>query len=544
METSVVKANTRRKVYGTNPEKLLNGDGVGRKLKVAISYPPIVNKYGQKAMVSQNRNVQYFKTPTYLIPVVHAQAATWIRNLGHDLYWDDGNSQLKTLDGWKSDLIAYNPDVVVFESTTPVMKFYWDLTTELKRKLPKTIFIMTGYHSMRKPEETMRECPVDVVLRSNHIDFVLSKVIPFISKNENWRETCEQDGLYIRKDNGEIRQTGNFKQVEPLDNSPLVDRDLVQWKRYAYENGNFLQTPGTYASSVIRDCMFGKCTFCRYNGPDLTFSLMSVERSLNEYQDLIENHGVKEIFDDSGVWYRGEEAREFARGIIKRGLHKKGCYFGINTRFEYLDEETIKLMGEANFRFVLIGLEAIDAETLLRLNKGYQTNHIDQCLTWMTKYGMHPHLTIMVGYHWQTKEQLDLTVREVKRLMFSGLARTLQVTLCTPLDYTPYHQECIEKGVLLTTNYDDHDMSKLIVKTPMPHDYYYDAVKEIYSIAFHPKFILRQVMFLFKFKKKEWQFLFTYGWRAIRRVRNHIYNLTVAHTANAGAKKLEADTAH
>lgn len=495
-------------------------------MKIAISYPPIVNDLGQKAMVSQNRNVQYFKEPTYLLPVIHAQAATWLRDEGYEVYWDDGNAQLKSYEMWFDDLITANPDIIVFESTTPVMKFYWQTISKVKEALPESIVIMTGYHSMRMPEETLNESPADIVLRSNHIDFVLARLVPYIQNNPDWRTTCKQEGLVIRTEVGQIRNTGNFRQVEPIEKSPLVDRDLVQWKRYAYENGNFLQTPGTYATSVIRDCMFGKCTFCRYNGPDLTFSMMDVERSLDEYERLINEYGVKEIFDDSGVWYRGKEAREFAQGIIARGLHKKGCYFGINTRFEYLDEETIKLMGKANFRFVLLGYEAADDETLQRLNKGYQLQHVENCLKWLTKYGMHPHLTIMVGYYWQTQEQLDRTVSEVKRLMLEGLARTLQVTLCTPLDYTPYHKECIEKGVLLTDNYDDFDMSKLIVKTPIPHDAYYKAVREMYSVAFNPLFIWRQCLFLFKFKKKEWQFLFTYGIRAIRRVRQHIFNLT------------------
>ena len=82
----------------------------------------------------------------------------------------------------------------------------------------------------------------------------------------------------------------------------------------------------------------------------------------------------------------------------------------------------------------------------------------------MKKHGLHPHLTIMVGYYWKMKNVKE-TVDFVKELMFSGLARTLQVTLCTPLDYTPYHQECIDKNVLLTKEYEDYDMSKLIVKT-------------------------------------------------------------------------------
>jgi len=506
-------------------------------MRVAISYPPIVNELGQVAMVSQNRNVQYFKKPTYLLPVIHAQAATWLRSLGVEVRWDDGNAQGKSFDQWYSELLVWKPDIVVFESTTPVMKFYWRLTNRLKGDLPDTVVVMTGFHSMRKPKETLENSRTDVVLRSNHVDFALKRLVPYIAEHAGWRSSCDIEGLWIRLDDKEFRDTGNFRQVEPLENSPDVDRDLVQWKNYAFENGNFLQTPGTYATSVIRDCMFGKCTFCRYNGPDLTFSIRPVEQSLNEYQRLIEDYGVREIFDDSGVWYRGKQAREFAQGVIDRGLHKKGVYFGFNTRFAYLDEETIKLLGKANFRFVLIGLEAADEFTLRKLNKGYLPKHILPNLEWFTRYGLHPHLTIMVGYHWQTREQLKETVDLTREIMFKGLARTLQVTLCTPLDFTPYHQECINEGVMLTENYDDFDMSKIIVKTPIPHEEYYKAIRDMYGVALDPRFLARQVRFLASGRKRDWQFLFSYGWRALRRVRNHIFNLTQARTlAPAGHK--------
>lgn len=495
-------------------------------MKISISYPPIINERGQKAMVSQNRNVQYFKKPTYLLPVTYAQAASWLKNTGFDVRWDDGNAQLKTLERWQRDLEEWCPDIIVFESTTPVMKHYWKTVDRLKKSIPNCIIIMTGYHSNRQPTETLENSKIDIVLTSSNVDFVLNRLCEQIRDKKDWREVITVEGLIIRMQDGSFKNTGSFRQVEHLDKSPLIDRDLVNWTDYAYENGNFLQTPGTYASSVIRDCIFGKCTFCRYNGNEMTFSSMSITKSLDEYETLINKYGVKEIFDDSGVWYRGKEARDFAIGIIERGLHKKGCYFGFNTRFEYLDKETIKLLAKANFRFILIGYEAADTETLTRLKKGYQIQHVDNCLKWMKEYGLHPHLTIMVGYYWQTKEQLDKTVSEVKKLMFDGLARTLQVTICTPLDYTPYHKECIDRGVLLTDNYDDHDMSKVIVKTPIEHKEYYNAIREMYSIAFHPKFILRQLIFLLNFRKRDWQFLFTYGFRAIRRVNQHIFNLT------------------
>ena len=86
--------------------------------------------------------------------------------------------------------------------------------------------------------------------------------------------------------------------------------------------------------------------------------------------------------------------------------------------------------------------------------------------------------------------------------------------------------ECIEKGVLLTNDYDDFDMSRLIVKTPIPHVQYYRAIRDMYGVAFSPRFIWRQFLFLFSGRKRDWQFIFTYGVRAVRRVRQHIFNLT------------------
>jgi len=48
-------------------------------MKIAISFPPITNSLGQKAMVAQNRNVQYFSVPTYLLGITYAQAATSLK---------------------------------------------------------------------------------------------------------------------------------------------------------------------------------------------------------------------------------------------------------------------------------------------------------------------------------------------------------------------------------------------------------------------------------------------------------------------------------
>ena len=113
-------------------------------MKIAISYPPIVNDHGQKAMVSQNRNVEFFKEPTYLLPVTYAQAATDLKEMGYEVYWDDGNAQLKSFDKWLEDLVNENPNIVVFESTTPVMKFYWQTVDKVKKAIANKNPVVIG----------------------------------------------------------------------------------------------------------------------------------------------------------------------------------------------------------------------------------------------------------------------------------------------------------------------------------------------------------------------------------------------------------------
>ena len=58
-------------------------------MKIAIAYPPLNAKKGAP-LLSQNRQFQYFKEPTYIYPVVPAQAATLLKKAGHEVFWIDG----------------------------------------------------------------------------------------------------------------------------------------------------------------------------------------------------------------------------------------------------------------------------------------------------------------------------------------------------------------------------------------------------------------------------------------------------------------------
>ena len=57
-------------------------------MKVMISYPPISKEKGCPTL-GQNRQFQYFRSPTYIYPVVPATAATLLKENGFEVIWND-----------------------------------------------------------------------------------------------------------------------------------------------------------------------------------------------------------------------------------------------------------------------------------------------------------------------------------------------------------------------------------------------------------------------------------------------------------------------
>ena len=58
-------------------------------MRIAIAYPPLRSGKGV-ALLTQNRQFQWFSRPTYIFPVVPATAATMLRKAGHDVLFLDG----------------------------------------------------------------------------------------------------------------------------------------------------------------------------------------------------------------------------------------------------------------------------------------------------------------------------------------------------------------------------------------------------------------------------------------------------------------------
>jgi len=139
-------------------------------MKVIISYPPLNNEKGCPTL-GQNRQFQYFKDPTFIYPVVPATAATMLKQAGFEVIWNDclakGWNYAQFLEFIKKE----QPDLVAFETKTPVVKQHWKIINDIKESTrglsPKwavPVIVLFGDHVTALPEESFANSEVDFVI--------------------------------------------------------------------------------------------------------------------------------------------------------------------------------------------------------------------------------------------------------------------------------------------------------------------------------------------------------------------------------------------
>ena len=479
-------------------------------MKVVIGYPPIDTNKGTP-LLSQNRQFQYFNSPTYIYPMVPAYAASLAKQNGYEVVWMDGIAEKKTYSMWLSELMQEAPDLLLLETKSPVVKKHWKIINEIKANLPNTSVVLVGDHMSFYPKESMDGCKVDYIITGGDYDFMLTDLLNSLTKGAElpggiWlrnKDIKVKLGNAIRYEDSEVNGSkayvfsGPLVQKHNLDELPFVDRDLTHWELYAYENGNYKYTPGTYMYSG-RDCWWGRCTFCVWDhtlNPQSTYRRFSPERLFAEVKHVVDNYKVKEIFDDAGTLFIGPPLKKFCNLLIESGYNKK-VVFSCNMRLNALNQEYYDLMGKANFRFILYGMESGNQETLDKLDKGLKVEQIEEGVRMAKKAGLEPHLTIMLGYPWETEEMARKTIALSKSLFKKGCVDTMQATIVIPYPGTPLYRECIEKNWLTVdpNDYEEFDMRKPVMKVPFPEEKLYEMTQELYSSFFTPQFIVRKVL--------------------------------------------------
>ena len=457
-------------------------------MRVAIAYPPFKSEKGV-ALLTQNRQFQWFSRPTYIFPVVPATAATMLKKAGRDVLFLDGIAGGLSSEEFDRRLVEFAPDVIVLETKTPVVKRHWAWIAEhaASPAFARTKFVLVGDHVTALPEESLEKEGVWAVIPGGDWDY----------------------GLVDFLDAGCPRGLQPFALRDSIADAPWIDRDLVHWELYAEKNGNFRRKPGTYIMSG-RDCWHGKCTFCSWTTLYPRYRVREVKDVVDEIEQLVTKYGVKEVMDDSGSFPVGGWLTAFCNEMIARGLNRR-VRIDCNMRFGRLVYEDYRLMRKAGFQFVLFGVESANQTTLDRFCKALKVDDVEKGARWATEAGLDVHVTFMFGHAWEGPAEIANTVALARRLLAKGWAKTLQCTLTIPYPGTPLFKELKANDGLVTLDWDEYDMRRAITRTPLATEEEIKcAIRKVYRGFLQPGalwHLFRRNLFNFAFYYRGFRYL-------------------------------------
>lgn len=473
-------------------------------MKIIVGYPPIMDTRGY-VQVGQNRQSKIFSVgdEAAIFPCVMAWAATMLKHEGHDVTWIDAQTQGLSSDHYLSWIKGLQPDLILWEAKTPSIKATWEAVRKVKDFLPFCKMVLCGDHVTALPEETLANSPTEAVILGGDYDFAIQDFV----RNPGMK--------------GKI----NFGTELPLTTLPTIDRTLCRWKDYS-RMGNYLYRPGTHGYSA-RDCWWrheGGCTFCSWTNTYKNYRSMSVDQFMADVESA-HALGAREYFDDAGTWAPPGAWFEQALSRLQtfnhgHTHHRARMSIGCNDRPGAHSLAHYRAMSKSGFRFILYGLESANLETLKRINKGQQAEDMRNAAKWASEAGLQPHLTVMFGYPWETREDARCTVEFVHELFNRGWANSMQATLLMPYPGTALYQEAERSGWLLTTDYSRYTMNECILQCPMSHAEVLEKIRECYQAAVTPKYILKKIIsvrtrddlrFFWRGVKSWWHHLIDFG---------------------------------
>lgn len=492
-------------------------------IKIVVGYPSIPNLLG-RPQSAQNRQYQEFNESTNIYPMVMASAATMLKNAGHEVFWMDGPAEKYLWEDYLLALCEINPAIILWEIKTPVVKKVWPLIDEVKELLPDCKVILCGDHITALPEESFKNCKVDYCLTGGDFDFGILNILKYEKLGLLEKSPLKN---YCYSPSGDFEPLhGIFNQPTdtPLSALPVIDRKLTQWELYAYKNGNYKYLPATY-TYFGRDCWYrkdGGCTFCSWTNTFKNFRVVSVGQAMSEVENCA-SLGIREIFDDTGTFPVGKWLNDFCNEMIKFNKGKKHgkakITMGCNMRPGALKESDYRAMGAAGFRFILYGMESANFATTEKINKGQGEGDTEEAVKWATKHGMDPHLTLMVGYPFESKQDAEKTIEKARYLFKKGYAKTLQATICIPYPGTKLFRQCEENGWLkYGSDWDQYNMRRPVMICPMTDGEVLEMTRGIYKSCLTPSFMAKKIISIRT--KDDVKFLYRAGKHLIGHLRD------------------------
>ena len=184
----------------------------------------------------------------------------------------------------------------------------------------------------------------------------------------------------------------------------MPDRNIYDIKKY-------LERDSETIVKSSRGCP-GNCLFCIKTKME-KFKVFSMKRFCDEIEEM-QKYGFKSFFfSDDTFAFSMIRLRQFEEEIKKRNLKIK---WTSNIRIKDITEEKIKLMKELGAYRVFVGIETINSKTSNIIGKGLTEYEIEKKINILKANNMQFHASFILGNPEDTVDDLEKTMRFVKKI--------------------------------------------------------------------------------------------------------------------------------
>ncbi len=254
------------------------------------------------------------------------------------------------------------------------------------------------------------------------------------------------------------------KVMKDLDQLPLPAWDLVNIESYRQV---WMRHHGYFSINIstTRGCPF-KCNWCAKPIYGNRYNARSPQHVIREIQWLKEQYGFDHIWMCDDIFgLKPGWVNEFADLVERKGLHFK---FKIQSRADLLlQEDYVRALARAGCENSWMGAESGSQKILDAMDKGTTVSQIAEATTLLREHGIRPAFFIQFGYPGETKEDIELTINMINRL----LPDELGISVSYPLPGTVFYER-VRADLQEKTNWTDSDELHLMFKNTYPPAFY------------------------------------------------------------------------
>lgn len=437
-------------------------------MKIFLANPPCrikINEHEERFFVragsrwpfsvikKKTESADYIPFPFYL-----GYTAALLEKNGHQIIVDDGVAINETEEEFLEKVIQNNPDLILFETSTPTINDDLLLIKKIKKALHDVTICLAGTHATTFYKEILKNEQVDFIFLSEY-ELNFSKFADALGDKKGLTKI---EGMAFRQDKEIIIKEPRL--IDPLDQLPIPARHLfpnnAKPDPTIYWDG-FCQYKPAIQMHASRGCPF-RCNFCLWNQVmyrNQKYRVFSPKRVVDEMEKVVKEYKAREIyFDDDTFTANKKQVLSICKEIKRRELRVNWSVMGDAM---VTDKEMVEVMADAGCIGIKFGVESGNREILKHIEKPINFEKLKEFTDWCAKKRIKTHATFTFGLSGETVETMNQTLALAKSLDVDSV----QFSITTPFPGTRYFEEVKKENLLLAKNWKDFDgASQSVVK--------------------------------------------------------------------------------